>query len=251
MPTLEEFIEDRNTYPDTTKITLADGVESSLGDLRGGVMRQRDYTRKTMTLANQQREFERERTEWETARLQAEAKLTEMARSALTQRPDMSRPELDQYMELDPGAQAVVRQLQAVEQKLQAYDTKLNDAFGRMQQHEQNYLADQHRRVLFMLKQQYPDLNEAEVVDFAKANYLPRLDWAAKLMRYDDEIKSATDKAREEGIKTGLTKAKEEMLQPVLSPRRVVVPETETPATFKDAVNSAMNDPEIRQAILG
>jgi hypothetical protein len=250
MATLEDILNNKDSYPDTTKITLADGVETTLGDLRKNTMLERDYRQKTAALAAQRRNFEQKQAEWEAARLDAEAKLTELAKQLFAQNPMASRDEIDEMLERDPIARKLSERLQSLEAKLTEADQRVRAAEAKQQMYETAYIADQHRRVLSFLKQQDPDLNEEELVQFARANYIPRLDWAHKLMTEERRTKTAIEAAKKEAHEAAYKKAKEELLQPAITARRVVAaPSKDTPATFDEAADRALQDPEILQIL--
>lgn len=249
MPTLDELLINRDTYPDTTKITLAEGVETTLGDLRKNTMLERDYRQKTGKLADERRKFETERSEWESARLEAEAKLTDLARQLVTRNPEASRDEIDDILERDPVARKLMSKIESLETKIGERDKSLDEARQRIKLAEENYIADQHRRVLAYLKQTDPELDEVELVNFARANYIPRLDWAHRLMTEDRRTKTALDTARKEAHEEGYKKAKADLLQPTIPSRKTTVPAPDAPKTLDEAAEAALRDPEILQAM--
>lgn len=248
MPTLEEFISNRDNS-DEVKITLSDGVETTLGDLRKGYMKESDYRRKTSDLANQRRSFEQQTSEWEAARMDAEAKLTDLAKQLIGQNPRATQEQIDDQLEGDPRAKKLNDKISQMEQRI-ADSEKRNQMYEqRFKSQEETYVADQHRRVLYALQQSDPGLKEPErvqeLVEFAKANYIPRLDWAHKLMRYEDTVKQSVDKARKEAKEEGYNKAKQELLQPILSPRRMITPSKDAPKTLDEAADAALRDGDI------
>jgi hypothetical protein len=248
MPTLEEFLSNRDNT-DEVKITLADGVETTLGDLRKGYMKEQDYRRKTGDLANQRRAFEQQTSEWEAARLDAEAKLTELAKQLIGQNPRATQEQIEDLVDADPRAKKLQEKIDKLETRLSEAEKRDQVYAQRFKAQEEAYVADQHRRVLFELQKSDEDLRNPEkvqeLVEFAKSNYIPRLDWAHKLMKYEDNVKSATEKAKKEAREEGYNKAKQELLQPVLSPRRMVTPSKDAPKTLDEAADAALRDSDI------
>lgn len=245
MPTYEEFLNNREQYPDDTKITLADGVDTTLGELRKERMLERDYRKKTSDVANRARALEQERIEWENARLEAENRLAEMAKQIIARNPGMTQPEAEDELNDNPLARKLSEKLKAVEEKLGEYDKKFGEAEARIRQTEEAYVRDQHLRVLQQIKERRPDQAPEDLVNWARGQYIPRLDWADKLKNYDEDFKAAAEKARREGVEEGLSKAKKELQQPRITPRRVVAPKPEDPKNFDEALNAALSDPEI------
>lgn len=245
MPTLEDILGDRSTFPDDRKITMEGGVETTLGQLRGGYMKDADYRQKTAKVAEDRRKFESDRTEWETARLDAEGKLTELARSIVESRPSAGRDELTEALERDPVAKALRDEIVGLKRDLQSVSETTKAQSEQIRKGEMAYLADQHRRVLGYLKQQDPELVEQDLVNFAQQRMIPRLDDAYRLFRYDETIKKEKAAAAEEASKKSYEKAKNELNQPFLPARRVVTPSPDAPKDFNEAAEAALRDPEI------
>jgi len=109
MATLQEIMDDKDKYPDDTKILLAEGSEVPLGELRGGYMKDGDYRRKTTEVANHRRQLESERVQFEQARMEAENQLTELAKQAILTKggEPVARDELTDLLERDPVAKAL------------------------------------------------------------------------------------------------------------------------------------------------
>lgn len=251
MPTLEDLIQNKETYPDSTKVTLAEGVETTLGELRKNMMLERDYRRKTAELAERRRAFEAEMAEWEAARVQAEAKLTELAKQLVARNPEASRDEVTEMLAHDPVARKLTEYIAGLANKISEIDRKLEDAHQRQRMYEEAYIADQHRRVLAFLKQHDPELNEAELIQFARANYIPRLDMAYRLLTEEKRVKEAVEKAKQEAREEAYKKAKEELLQPTLAPRRPVTASPEAAKSLEEAAEHALRDPEIVTLLTG
>ncbi len=253
MPTLEEYLADKAAYPDNTTVKLADGVETTLGSLRSGYMKDSDYRKKTTELADRRRSFDTERQEWEIARLDAEARLTELAKTLMTANPGMTRQEATEELETDPRAAKLNAKIAQLEGKLEQYD----QAFARHEQRirgaEETYVADQHRKVLAEIKRQDPDVDVDELVQYAKSHFIGRLDDAYKAYRFDElvdrRVKEATETARKESYE----KAKQDLLQPVITPRRVVTSNADSsaPKSLDEAADAALQDPEILKLLTG
>ena len=253
MPTLHEYLENRTAYPDSTTITLADGVETTLGDMRSGYMKDADYRKKTSDLADKRRAFDTERQEWEVARLDAEARLTELAKTLMTANPGMTRKDAEEELEDDPRAKKLNQKIAQLESKLGQYDDLIARHEQRLRGAEETYVADQHRRVIADLKSRDADLDVEELITYAKSHYIGRLDDAYKAMRHDTLVERAVKDATETARKEAYEKAKLELMQPVISPRRVVTSQLaeNAPKSLDEAAEAAMQDPEILKIIAG
>lgn len=245
MPTLQQYLNDRGTYPDTQKITLADGVETTLGELRGGYLMQADYTRKTTELSNYRRQLDQEKTEWDAARLEAEARLTELAKTLMATNPGMTREEAEDEIEADPRNKKLLSKLEQLEAKLAAYDEKLPAIERGLRGAQEAYVADKHRQALAEIKKQDPDVDVDELVNYARTHYIGRLDDAYRSYRHEALVDKAVKRATEEARKEAYEKAKQDLLQPLITPRRVVTPGPDAPKDFDGARDAALSDPEI------
>jgi len=248
MPTLSDYINNKTQYPDETTITLQDGSTSTLGEVRKGFMFEGDYRRKTTELGAQRRQLDNDRTEWETARLDAEAKLTELAKSLIQQNPQVqTRDELEDLMQSDPIAKKLSDKYAALEAKLALVEKQSTEATQRQSLYERAYITDQHQRVLANIRKNDPDVDVEGLVRFAKERYIPRLDDAYDLMTRDKQIEKAVTKAKEDARKEAYEKAKQELMQPVITSRRVLsssLPK-DAPKTFDEARDAALADPEV------
>jgi len=252
MATLQEIMDDKDKYPDDTKILLAEGSEVPLGELRGGYMKDGDYRRKTTDVANQRRQLETERVQFEQARMEAENQLTELAKQAILTKGNepVARDELTDLLERDPVAKALTAKLEAIAAKVGSLEEGLNTNKETLDQHAQTYVADQHRRVLAALKKQAGDrgldFDEQGLIEYARNNSVHRLDHAYKLMEFDHIVKRSVDTAREEAHKVGMEEGKKAATQPILPLRRTapLLP-PDAPQTFEEAAEAALLDPEI------
>ena len=254
MPTLNEILEDKKNFPDDRKITLADGVETTIGELRGGYMKDSDYRQKTSKLARERDEFSAERARFEQDKQEAEARLAELVEKAVSPQASISQQQAEwqAYLERDPLARHLTKELTEVKAKLTDYETKTQQYEQRLQQQQQALLVDQHRRVLAAIKAKDPDVDEGQLVDYARSNAIPRLDLAYRLLTEEKRFKSEIDKVKETTQKEAYEKAKRDLSQPALPSRRVApsVPET-APKSFDEAADMALRDPEILATMEG
>lgn len=254
MPTLNEILDNRKDFPDDRKITLADGVETTLGELRGGFMKDADYRQKTARVARERESLEAEREKFAADRKEAEEQLASLVERAVTQGAPRAQQvdEFEALLERDPLARRLHGQLKTLESKQAEYDKKFAEQEQRLKDQQQAFLVDQHRRALAALKSRDPELDEVQLVEFAKHNAIPRLDLAYRLYTEDKRFKGELDKAKESAVKEGYEKAKRELAQPQLPNRRVAptLPEN-APKSFDEAADAALRDPEILSAMEG
>ena len=257
MPNLTDILGDKTKYPDEQKITLADGVETTVGELRGGFLRQQDYSRKTADVAREREAMTRERAEFDTAKASAEAELTGLAERIVSQRTTVgkstTRDELDDLMDRDPLARRLRDDIQGLRQQ----HTEVVDAIKQQQetlkQQQLAFVADQHRRALTVLRQRDPDLDTDELIRFAQDNGIPRLDLAHRLLTEDKRFETAIKTKTEEASKAAYEKAKRELAAPAIpSSRRVAgPPPADAPKDFDEAADRAKSDPEILEIMGG
>jgi hypothetical protein len=254
MPSLQDLLDDRKKYADDMKITLADGVESTLGELRGGFMKDADYRQKTSHVAREREALASERMKFDQDRQEAEAQLAAMVERSLNPRGnrDPGQDEVDAFLARDPAAKRLADRLAATEAKFTELEKRTKAQDERLAQQQQAMLADQHRRALAMLKSRDADLDEQQLVQFAQENAIPRLDMAYRLLTEDKRWKAEADKLHEKAAKEGYEKAKRELAQPQLPQRRVAPPVPETaPKSFDEAADMAARDPEILATMEG
>lgn len=254
MPSLQDLLDDKKNFPDDRKITLADGIETTLGELRGGYMKDADYRQKTSRLAREREEFSTERARFEQDRQEAEAQLAKLVEQAVTRGAPVSQQqdEWEAYAQRDPVARRLMSELAEVKTKQSQWEQKQAEYEQRLHQQQQALYIDQHRRALAALKSKDPDLDEGNLVQYARDNAIPRLDLAYRLLTEEKRFKSEVDKAKENASKEGYEKAKRELAQPMLPSRRVApsVPET-APKSFDEAAEAALRDPEILATMEG
>lgn len=254
MPTLNEILEDTKTYPNDRKITLADGVETTLGEVRSGYMKDSDYRKKTSEVANQRREFERERTEFLAAKQEAELQLEQLASRVLKQDPNQNKEELDATLNDDPVAQKLMGKINALEQKLGESYKYMQSAEQRLKQHEDVFVASQHRQVMEKIKHYDKDLDEGQLIDFCKQNQIPNLVNGYRLMTEEKRMAAVKKAAEDEAFKKGMEEGKKQITQTRIPSRRTILKDQvdeSAPKTFDEAAEAALNDPEIMDALEG
>jgi len=251
MATLAEILEDKKTYPDDQKITIS-GVETTLGDLRSGYMKDADYRKKTTAIAEARRDLDRRQADFEAARLDAEAKLEAMAAKIIRRDPDTTDTELQGRLEADPVAKRLMDMVTGLTSKIETLNKEVETTKTTLAQGKRQALVDQHRRVLSLLRQHDPNLDEQALVQFAKDNFIPRLDIAYRVMteetRTQAAVKTATEKAKKEGLEEG----KKLGAQPIIPARKAAAKlPYNAPKTVDEAFEAAQNDPEILAIMTG
>jgi len=258
MPSLSDILADKTTFPDTMTITLADGAETTLGELRGGYLRQQDYTRKTQDLRRERDEFGRERAQFEQAKTEAEQQLASLASQVLTNQRTPQGPatpgldDVDAILNQDPVARKLTERIAMLDTRIAELDKATKQQAELFATQQQSQLVNQHRQMLTHLKAQDADLDEAALVRFARENGIPRLDFAYKLYTEDARTERIRKEASEQASKEAYERAKRELSQPVLPSRRSAptLPE-DAPRTFEEAAERARRDPDILSTIEG
>lgn len=249
MPTLDEYISDKKTYPDETTVKLGDGVDVTLGQLRSGFMKDADYRQKTSALARQREEFDRDYNAKTQALVQAEQRLQELARETVRANPGVNRDEVAEQIADNPVAQRLMKQIT----ELQSVVVPLAQAVVKLDQQQKSqqdaWGAEQHRRVLAHLKTKDPELDEQALIDHARTRLTPRLDVAYRDMTYEAAVAKAAKAAREEGIKEGAEKARAEAAAQMIPLRRTPTLAPDAPKTMEEAREAAYRDPEIIGAL--
>lgn len=260
MATRDEIIADKTTYPDDTKITLASGVEMTLGELRGGFMRQNDYTRKTQDISRERESFAREKSDFEQQKVSAEAELTALASRTLDQlsrqrpagAPEPTVDEVEAAIRRDPIANRLLEQNRRLEERLNGMAERDKTYETRLAEQDKRFYTDFYNRQIAALKSKDPELDTDALVTHAKQNGFRDLTKAYRDMTEDRRFEEATKKAREDGLKEGVERAKRDLQQPVIPQRRVVAPVPEgLPQNFDDAAEAAKRDPSILAIMSG
>lgn len=248
MPTFEEYVSDSKTYPNDTTVRLADGSETTLGQIRAGYMKDADYRRKTAEVSRARQELEQR----EAAIADAQQRLTLLAERLVQQKPEATQEELNEEFASDPAAKKLAAKLEQLQSVILPLAKSVVDLDDRMKQQQIGYYTEQHNRVIAKLKENDPALDPQELISYAKANYIPRLDQAYRAMKYDEAVKDATAKGKEEGLKLGKETAQKEMAVPSILPtRRPIAPAADAPKTLDEAVARAMADPDIMGPLQG
>lgn len=249
MPKLEDILADSKTYPDDQQITLADGVTVTLKDLRSGY---RDYRDKASAVARQREQLERDYQERMTALQTAEARLMELAKDVVARQPaTATQDDLTDAVAADPAVGRVMNEISQMKQALGYVVAGLKAMDDRFQHNTMAQIQAQHKLMLAHLKKQDPDLNEEELITYAQQHMTPRLDVAYAAMTRDKAIEAATRKAMEEGEKKGYEKARTELLAPQLPLRRSQAVSSGTPSSLDEAVDKALQDPDVLKPLVG
>jgi|SRR5438552_23 len=254
MPTLAEILDDKKGFPDDRKVTLADGVETTLGELRGGYMKDADYRQKTSKLAREREELQSERQRFDTDKQEAEAQLAKLVEQAVTRGAprDQQQMEWESYIEQNPLAKRLMTEVTETRSSIKKLDEMVNGLTEGLKNQQQQMLIDQHKRALAAIKSRDPELDEQALVNYCRENAIPRLDLGYRLFTEDKRIKTKVDEVKEAAAKEGYEKAKRELAQPMLPHRRVApsVPEN-APKTLDEAFDRAASDPEILATMEG
>lgn len=254
MATLDELLLNRDRYTDDTKITLAEGVETTLGDLRGGYSRQADYSRKTQDLARQRQEFDQVRTK---ADLDLQAAKEEVMRlfqesqkpARRTQDPD----EADEVLRTDPVARKLHERANAAYERAEAASKAADAAVERATKLEESLVRERHEQAFQFIQKNDPSINRDELVRFAHSRGIPRIDDAYRLMTEETRMKKVEQTAAEKAHQEGYAKGKQEAAAaPFLAPGRLMPNRSpDAPKTLDEAFAAAASDPEILKAMSG
>lgn len=248
MPTFEEYVSDPKTYPNDTTVRLADGSETTLGQIRAGYMKDADYRRKTAEVARARQEL----ADKEAAIADAQQRLTLLAERMVQQKPEASQEELNEEFANDATARKLAAKLEQLQNVIVPMAKSMVELDDRLKQQQLGHLTEQHQRVIAKLKEGDPELDVQELISYAKTNYIPRLDLAHRAMKYDEAVKEAVARGKEEGLKLGKESAQKEMVAPSILPsRRPVAPAADAPKTLEEAVSRAMTDPDIMGPLQG
>ena len=181
--TEEENIEEEidNTQEEVEVVNI-DGTEWTMDDLRGGVLRQSDYTKKTQDLAEQRRKLDTANQEILEQRNRYEQGLAEITKRL--QEATADDTDWQALKETDPVAYAVkreeYREKQEVLQRAQAEQMQI--AQGKMQQH----LAVEQEKLL----QAIPEWQDPKVAQKEKTEVVT---YAKRFGFSDQELQNASD----------------------------------------------------------
>ena len=239
MPTWDEALTDKTTYPDDRKVTLADGVDTTFGDLRKGTMFERDYRQKTSTLARQREEFQSQQTEFEAQKTSAEAQLKELAEKLILQRQPTTVDEVEDLIRRDPVASRLQREIAEKSAKVDKLFERAEQFEASMKARDEAAMIHEHRMQLARL---------------------PRLDVAWQAWSEQKRWKAELAKVKDAASKDAYDRAKKELMQPVLRPHRHTdVPlsaelsklDRTAPNLMEKSFDLAMQDPEILATLEG
>ena len=248
----EEVVSDKNKYPDDMVVRLADGTETKLSDLRPGYMKDSDYRQKTAMLARQREDFEAQAVGRLQALQEGEAQLRSIAAQMLQQNPNMTKREVAAAMDDNDDVsqlRAEIAELKGAVKPMAEYITAFDQ---RAKQARQAHVVNEHRKAMIDLKAKHPDLNEMELLQYAKDRLIPNLYEAHKNMTHDSVIESRVKEAREAAYREGMEKGRVEALAPPALPVRTVVPQRVegAPKDLREAATKALQDPEVMGPLL-
>lgn len=249
----DEILSDRSTYSDDQVIKLADGTEFRLGDVRPSHMMDRDYRQKTTLLARQREEFEQTAVQRMQALQEGEAQLRAIAADLMQRNPRMTQTEVADEMEDLPGVKRLRAEIDSIKSSLKPIADTLMEMKQGAANARQQYVINEHRKALIDLKAQHPDLDEAELITYARDNMVPNLKKAWTLMNHDKIVDQKAREVRETAFKEGYEKAKGEITVPPSIPLRSIVPARTEPApkNMREAMDQALRDPEVMGPLMG
>jgi hypothetical protein len=255
MSNWDEIIANSKEFPNDTTVKLANGTEISLGTIRSGYLKDKDYREKTTALARQKDELERQWTERVQALQEAEAHLMGLARDIVQNKPaGVPRQEIQEDVAADPEVRRLATQIDEMKKVMEPMARALVDMDKRWQEAQKASLVTAHRETLAKLKEKDPDLDETALISWAKEHYVPRLDVAYTAMKHDELLKREVERAKttafEEGKKTGREEA---LMPPTLPTQGAGIPagDSPRPKNIDDAFEMAKRDPEILSILMG
>lgn len=186
----DESDEDESPEPETIDI---DGTPVPVEELKKGYLRQQDYTRKTMALAEERKALEGEAQSVQVERAQYAQLLPVLAQQL--QAGFEKEPDWDTLFAQDPiGAVQIERAWRVKQQQRQEYLQAISAEQERLQEQEQ---VENQRRIARELAENQTKLLEAipswRKPEVAKAEKAKVREYAKKLGFTDDELKFVTD----------------------------------------------------------
>lgn len=255
MANLNDILTNKSQYPDDQKIMLADGVEATLGELRGGFQRQADYSRKTQEVARDRRELETAQQTFLESKAEAEGQLAAMARDVIERAARAGQPMSGQQaldlVEQDPVGKQLRQELRSQSTELAEVKQHLAELREEARKQVLAQYAWSHRRTLDRLKTSDPELDEGSLIEFAKQKRIPDLEDAYRLSTEEARWAKREATARSEERTKALDEAKRTLLQPPIPQRRTIPPSPDAPKTLDEAADAAANDPEILAILQG
>lgn len=259
MATFNEILADKSKYPDSTKVTMMDGAEVTLGELRSGHMKDADYRQKTAALANERRSLESEREQWMQSKAEAEAELKQLATELITKKPEIQKDELMDELRANPVTNKLLEELSSTKAAIAKQNETIENINKELSSYKQSLVTQYHLQSLGSIRaRKYKDLSDPEwrekqdaLIAFAQQRRIPNLVDAETLMTHEQELNDSVAKAKEEGKLEGIKLGKAEASQPKIPFRRLVdsKPAEGMPQTVDEAFNAAGQDPEILQSL--
>lgn len=249
MAKLDDIIANKKDFPDEVSIKLPDGQEVTLGDLRGGYMKDADYRQKTSTLAREKEDFYRDYAAKQAALEQAQQRLAE----TIQPKADASADEVQEEIDRNPIARRLQKQVRDLEQvlvpmarSLVAMDKRMNDATVAA-------TMDLHKRALYEIVSKDPSVKPEEVLQYAQQNRIPNLLLAYRDMSRDKAIEAAKEEGKRLGLEEGRVLGKKESLSPTI-PLRHQVAKTQGHdkiLNLEEAADAAKQDMDVMGPLLG
>lgn len=233
----DEVLTDRTQYPDDTKVTLANGKETTVGEMRNKLGLKSEFHAHTTKIADEKRQLESKYQQ----DMQAAAQAIQQAQQAST-RATGTPDNFEAYLS-DQTFGPMAKRIQALDAQM----AKIGAIEQRMQQHEQAFLTDKYSQVLTKLKQADPNLNQQELAQFAQAKGIYNLDDAYSL--YTE--KSRMEKAVKDAEAKGYERAKKEPPVPPMPRGGVAKPPADAPKNLNEAFEKLKQDPQLTQLFHG
>jgi hypothetical protein len=229
-----ELLTNREQFPDTREITLADGQVVTVKELRDTLMPKADMTRMSQSWAEEKRQLQESLSGYQRQLAQAASRQTTPAPSGATGLTE------DDYL-ADPVLGPIFRRAKAAEERLAV--------------HEQTYLRDRYQAQLTDIEAREakrPEdkrVRKDQLLDYAIRNNMADLNLAYRVLTRDRDI----EMAQQEALRQGIEKGRKEATAPHVpfGNRRSVAPTTEGPKDFDSAEDAAMRDPDILAAMRG
>lgn len=251
MAKLDEIIANKKDYPDDQTISIG-GVEVTLGEIRGGYLKDADYRKKTTELSHQREEFYRDYAAKTAALAQAQKQLEALAQAAARQSPQSTTDEIEEEIHRNPIAQRLVGKIQELEQVLVPMAKALVAMDAQMKNAAVAATAQYHQRVLADIVTKDPSVKPEELVEYARTNQIPNLYLAYRDMTRDRAIEAAKEEARKAALEEGKLLGKKEAMAPIIPARHATPkPPTEKILSLEEAAEAAKQDMDVMGPLLG
>jgi hypothetical protein len=253
---------DKTKYPDDTKITLAEGLEVTLGDLRSlTAAEQRKLTEGLSDLARQQEELKR-------AQLEAAdfySKVLEESKNLKGKTVEKKAENLADSLGLDPALapylEPIVKKIEEVEkangERFKTFEDTVQKLSKGIIDMTSYYLNDKWESQFNALPDRDEDMTVEKLVKYATENRILDRMGMPDLRTAHERMTEPKRKAKleAEAEKRGLEKAKKELaVHSPSRPRTTFIPANKdngkaTPTSIAEAVDAAFNDPEIQASL--